>query len=77
MVDGAEGAVSNLVLGVLLYRHIPPPSVDDGVTATDLADAVGITVRSVQRHLVTFERAGMVQRRAGAEKQIATRWWRA
>jgi predicted ArsR family transcriptional regulator len=66
--------VSKLVLGVALYRHVPPAGVEAGVTAGDIANALGMHVRSVQRHLVSLELAGLV-RREGPSKPA--RWWRA
>jgi DNA-binding MarR family transcriptional regulator len=66
--------MSKLVVGVLMYRHIPPPT-EAGTTAHDIADGLGLTLRSVQRHLASLERAGLV-RREPAPKGRSARWWR-
>lgn len=54
--------MSKLVLGIRLYRHVPPMAVGETVCADDLAAVMGLHKRSVQRHLVTLERAGLVER---------------
>lgn len=68
--------MSPLVLGVQFFRCIPPPT-EAGVTARDLADALGLGMRGAQRHLVTFERAGLVRREGGQHGRRPARWWRA
>ncbi len=68
--------MSNLVRGVLIYRHIPPPS-EMGATVHDLVKAVGTTERSVQRALATFEAAGLAKREPRRWVGDAERWWRA
>ena len=70
--------MSSLVKGVQCYRCIPPPS-EAGVTVRELACALGVTERSVQRMLLAFERHGMVRKEPGnfAGIAIPSRWWRA
>lgn len=69
--------MSALVRGVQMFRYIPPPS-QAGVTVDVLAEALGLTRRTVERDLVAFERAGLVRRehgRRGRSGHLA-RWWR-
>lgn len=54
--------MSKLALGILLFRHIPPQATGETVAARDLADVLGLTKRTVQRHLVALEREGLVER---------------
>ena len=71
--------MSATVLGVRLYRCISPPR-EAGVTAQDIADALGMHVRTAQRHLRAFERHGLVRCEPHYErhgKRIPARWWRA
>jgi DNA-binding IclR family transcriptional regulator len=72
--------MSTLVRGVLVYRHIPPAH-EAGVNIHELADALGLPRRNVERILVAFERAGLAKRepgRGGPEPwSYPARWWRA
>ena len=72
--------MSALVRGVQVYRCIPPPT-EAGITAQDIAEALGVTVRTAQRDLATFERAGMARREPGRGGRkpwgYGDRWWRA
>lgn len=72
--------MSTLVRGVLIYRHIPPAH-EAGTNVHDLADALGLPRRNVERILVAFERAGLAKREPGrgghGPWSYPARWWRA
>ena len=51
------------VLGAHLYRHLPCAGVDDeGRSALELAALLGLHRRTIQRHLVELEKAGLAFR---------------
>lgn len=72
--------MSNLVRGVLIYRHIPPAH-EAGANVHDLCAALGLQRRTVERILVAFERAGLARREPGRRGVqpwgYPARWWRA
>lgn len=67
--------MSPVVVGVLLMRCVPPRDEPRGVTAPDIAAALGVSTRNVQRNLVTLERAGLVVRDSQS-RNPPPRWWR-
>lgn len=51
------------VLGAQLYRHLPIAGVgNEGRSALELAAILGLHRRTIQRHLVELEKAGLAFR---------------